>query len=630
MAGAASAGAVGDPVVGQERRGAAAVRLGRGPAVAADRSRAADRRSAGTAVERARAAASCAASAWPTTWPTTCARASRRCRVRPTTCRRWCSTSRRARRPSIAWPALHPLLVRLRRLITRAARCMRSTGCLPPSSIASIPPIPRAREWRSAALANLKDLNDRLDAGVAGARGREGRARGGACGAGAARARWSTRSWTALFDAHAYGMPEALPADGETLSQARLDDARGPGAGGADADRQAAGRGRRAARAVRRPAAHRPSRSDARDGAAHPVALERATDAARELFGTAFVIVPLVPIPSAGTGGGAATGCGRSADRRRVRAGGMAALRRACAAGDCATSRGRWPRRLDRARRSPIRWSSSCRGRPGTPWIGGEFSAPLPEGEWLAVVRWATLAGFSGLQCGLVLDEWTENVPAEKATTGVAFHFNRPNATAPQALLLAVPPVLRGHWQWDALKGCVREALDLAKLRALDPEALATGGYFQGLPAILSEFSKNRLRGDAPDRAIRHGRQQSCRRERGSMPASDRLERIYALAVEPRKPLPLFRGWNRLEGRPRVADFERSLRAEVRDPLWFLTRQWQFGEFQGEDAASPIDVAARRCGPRRWRRCASARIEAAYDPACRSKRGWSASRRRST
>ena len=27
------------------------------------------------------------------------------------------------------------------------------------------------------------------------------------------------------------------------------------------------------------------------------------------------------------------------------------------------------------------------------------------------------------------------------------------------------------------------------------------------------------------------------------------------------------------------------------DPLWFLTRQWQFGEFQGEDAASPIDVA---------------------------------------
>ena len=53
---------------------------------------------------------------------------------------------------------------------------------------------------------------------------------------------------------------------------------------------------------------------------------------------------------------------------------------------------------------------------------------------------------------------------------------------------------------------------------------------------------------------------------------------------------PAIRGWNRLEGRPRAAEFDRSLRAEVRDPLWFLTRQWQFGEFQGEDAGSPIDA----------------------------------------
>ena len=46
--------------------------------------------------------------------------------------------------------------------------------------------------------------------------------------------------------------------------------------------------------------------------------------------------------------------------------------------------------------------------------------------------------------------------------------------------------------------------------------------------------------------------------------------------------------WNRLEGRPRKADFDRSLRAEVRDPLWMLTRQWQFGEFKGEDAGSAV------------------------------------------
>ena len=96
-------------------------------------------------------------------------------------------------------------------------------------------------------------------------------------------------------------------------------------------------------------------------------------------------------------------------------------------------------------------------------------------------------------RCGLVLDEWTESVPSDHATTGVAFHFNRPNAIAPQALLLAVPPVAHGAWQWNALKGSVREAFELAKLRAVQPEALMTGGYFQGLPAILSEFTQSRF-----------------------------------------------------------------------------------------------------------------------------------------
>jgi hypothetical protein len=52
--------------------------------------------------------------------------------------------------------------------------------------------------------------------------------------------------------------------------------------------------------------------------------------------------------------------------------------------------------------------------------------------------------------------------------------------------------------------------------------------------------------------------------------------------------IPRVVAFNRLETRPRTLDFTRSLRAEVRDPLWMLTRQWQFGEFQGEDAASPV------------------------------------------
>jgi hypothetical protein len=47
--------------------------------------------------------------------------------------------------------------------------------------------------------------------------------------------------------------------------------------------------------------------------------------------------------------------------------------------------------------------------------------------------------------------------------------------------------------------------------------------------------------------------------------------------------------WNRLEGRPRAAkNFDRALKAEVRDALWMLTRQWQLGEFEGDDAGSPV------------------------------------------
>lgn len=52
--------------------------------------------------------------------------------------------------------------------------------------------------------------------------------------------------------------------------------------------------------------------------------------------------------------------------------------------------------------------------------------------------------------------------------------------------------------------------------------------------------------------------------------------------------VPAITAYNRLESSPRSTDFSRSLKAEVRDAMWMLTRQWQFGEFQGEDAASIV------------------------------------------
>ena len=52
--------------------------------------------------------------------------------------------------------------------------------------------------------------------------------------------------------------------------------------------------------------------------------------------------------------------------------------------------------------------------------------------------------------------------------------------------------------------------------------------------------------------------------------------------------LPAITQWDRVDGIPRAHDLTRATRAEVRDALWMLTRQWQMGEFIGDDAGSPI------------------------------------------
>ena len=52
--------------------------------------------------------------------------------------------------------------------------------------------------------------------------------------------------------------------------------------------------------------------------------------------------------------------------------------------------------------------------------------------------------------------------------------------------------------------------------------------------------------------------------------------------------LPVLTLFNRLEARPRTHDFDRALKAEVRDALWMLTKQWQMGEFKADDAGSLV------------------------------------------
>jgi hypothetical protein len=51
--------------------------------------------------------------------------------------------------------------------------------------------------------------------------------------------------------------------------------------------------------------------------------------------------------------------------------------------------------------------------------------------------------------------------------------------------------------------------------------------------------------------------------------------------------------WTRLEPFSRRDEIDAGLQARIHDPLWLLARQWQTGEFQGEDAGTPVQVRTR-------------------------------------
>jgi hypothetical protein len=94
-------------------------------------------------------------------------------------------------------------------------------------------------------------------------------------------------------------------------------------------------------------------------------------------------------------------------------------------------------------------------------------------------------------QCGVLIDDWTEEIPTAHEITGIAFRFNQPNAVPPQALLLAVTPEETGSWEWDDLVGTLTDTLRRAKRRAVEPDQLEKEGSVWNAfaPALVSEFS---------------------------------------------------------------------------------------------------------------------------------------------
>jgi hypothetical protein len=52
--------------------------------------------------------------------------------------------------------------------------------------------------------------------------------------------------------------------------------------------------------------------------------------------------------------------------------------------------------------------------------------------------------------------------------------------------------------------------------------------------------------------------------------------------------MPISLSYSRLEPRRQERDWEAGFSAPIHDPVWFLARQWQMGEHQGENASSPM------------------------------------------
>jgi hypothetical protein len=94
-------------------------------------------------------------------------------------------------------------------------------------------------------------------------------------------------------------------------------------------------------------------------------------------------------------------------------------------------------------------------------------------------------------QRGVLLDEWTEEIPTASENTGISFRFNQPNAVPAQALLLAVTPEETGSWSWDDLVGTLGDTLARAKRRAVEPAQLEKNGLIWNAiaPALVAEFS---------------------------------------------------------------------------------------------------------------------------------------------
>ena len=91
--------------------------------------------------------------------------------------------------------------------------------------------------------------------------------------------------------------------------------------------------------------------------------------------------------------------------------------------------------------------------------------------------------------CGVLVDEWTEVIPATEEVTGITFHYDRPNCEAPQTLLFVAPTTFIGNWNWNDLVDALTYTLDAAKSRFVGPTEIDDEPLTTFLPALIGAES---------------------------------------------------------------------------------------------------------------------------------------------
>jgi hypothetical protein len=120
----------------------------------------------------------------------------------------------------------------------------------------------------------------------------------------------------------------------------------------------------------------------------------------------------------------------------------------------------------------------------GLPLLPGKR---LPGGKLSLVVQSAAPIDVHQAMAGLLIDEWVEVVPNTAETTGITFQYDQPNSAPPQTILIAVPPEVGVPWTLWSLQQVLLETLDLARIRAVDPDALDEIGHY--LPALYFAYN---------------------------------------------------------------------------------------------------------------------------------------------